>query len=91
MCYVDDLVSAAATHQQAQAAYDHLLQLALHLSPSKCMPPTTQLEWFEIHLSPTTMGVTTPRDQLVDVLRKYSPCTTSKRPSGCDSQSLQRL
>ena len=71
-CYLDDFVGVAATKQQADRAYADFTRLAaqlgLELSPSKCIPPTKEIEWLGFHISATNMTVTIPRTKLEEIL-----------------------
>ena len=44
LCYLDDVVGAAATMEEAQAANDEIVvladQLGVDLGQDKCVPPT---------------------------------------------------
>ena len=92
LAYLDDYCGAASSLQAARAAYHAFLALAkrlgLELAPSKCMPPTTKLEWLGFDLDTVTMTLTIPTKKLQEILQECTTWMTRKSASKKDIQSL---
>ena len=92
LCYLDDFVGAARTEREAQTAYRDLLditqELGRELSPSKCIPPTTDLQWLGFRINTANMKIEIPRDKLEETITECTNWTLGKSASRRDLQRL---
>ena len=92
LCYLDDFVGIAATHEQAQRAYQEMIGLArtlgLDLAPKKCVAPTTDIHWLGYSVSSMTMRVEISDDKINEVLAE---CDAWSIASLASRKDLQRL
>ena len=72
LCYLDDFVGVAKSYETAYKAYNDLLavtaELGLELSPAKCVPPSTDVEWLGFSVSTTNMTIKILHDRLQNVI-----------------------
>lgn len=70
--YLDDLGGCHPSLNSATHAYQRFLNLAselgLELSPNKCSPPSTAVEWLGYHVDSTNLSITIPTEKLQEVL-----------------------
>ena len=92
LAYLDDFCGAAATLEEATAAYESFLNLAdtlgLTLSTDKCQPPTQAMEWLGFHLNTNDMTLTVPKPKLRDILKECSDWILKKAATKKQVQSL---
>ena len=85
-------MSVAPTKEEAQAAYDYMLELTdrlgLALAPNKCTPPTKKLEWLSFLVSINDMTISIPNDKMTDVLLECQAWKTKKLASRKDKHCL---
>ena len=92
LCYLDDFVGVASTHESAMKAYNDLMditkKLGLELSIPKCVPPTKQLEWLGFVVNTESMRIEIPTEKLGEVLDECKMWGVGRRAS---RKELQRL
>lgn len=70
--YLDDFGGCHPSYHLASKAYKRFLQLAgelgLELSPHKCSPPSTTVEWLGYHVDSTSLSITIPMEKLQEIL-----------------------
>lgn len=69
--YLDDFGGCHKSLKQANSAYHRFIELAkelgLELSPHKCSPPATSVDWLGYHVDSMAMSITIPDEKMREI------------------------
>lgn len=92
LAYLDDFAGCHINHDQAQQAYTAFMTLTKHLglqlSLSKCIPPSTCVEWLGYEIDTLAMTISIPKPKLEEVVHECHRWFGRKRVTRAMVQSL---